>query len=218
VNGISDPEVDVYASYASATMGVTANLAAPAGNTGDAAGDSYNSVDNLVGSAFADTLIGDADANILLDQFPVGAADDDVLMGGDGDDFLVSAGGNDMLDGGAGADSLWVGVYDGYPGGTVTVLGGAGDGIDTIADFSGRTDFGGGAGEGDHLMFNGDVLVGTFAYLGSLTFTATGNTEARVADGRVFLDADGNGSVDIQIALTGLTSADQLSATDFLVF
>ena len=37
---------------------VTANLANAAANTGDAAGDTYTSIENLTGSAFADTLTG----------------------------------------------------------------------------------------------------------------------------------------------------------------
>jgi Ca2+-binding RTX toxin-like protein len=79
------------ASYALAAAGVTAVLMAPSNNTGDAAGDTYSSIENLIGSAFADSLVGDGGAN--------------VLNGGQGDDILVGAGGADTLIGGTGIDT-----------------------------------------------------------------------------------------------------------------
>jgi len=68
------------ASYATAAAGVVANLAAPAGNAGEAAGDTYGSIENLTGSGFADTLTGDAGANTLD-----GGAGNDILSGGKDD-------------------------------------------------------------------------------------------------------------------------------------
>jgi hypothetical protein len=44
-----------------------------------------------------------------------------------------------------------------------------------------------------------------------------GNTEARVENGKVYVDVDGNGAADFHIALTGLTNAHQLVAGDFQV-
>ncbi|WP_338695587.1 calcium-binding protein [Bradyrhizobium sp. 26S5] len=70
------------ASYISATSGVTASLANPAVNTGEATGDSYSGIEVLIGSAFADHLIGDA-----------------------GNNPLDGRGGADTLDGGAGFDT-----------------------------------------------------------------------------------------------------------------
>jgi Ca2+-binding RTX toxin-like protein len=78
------------ASYANAAAGVTANLATPASNTGDAAGDTYTTIENLTGSGFADTLTGDANANILD-----GGAGDDILIGGAGADTLIGGLGSD---------------------------------------------------------------------------------------------------------------------------
>jgi Ca2+-binding RTX toxin-like protein len=78
------------ASYSTATAGVTASLAAPAGNTGDAAGDVYSSIEGLIGSGFNDTLTGDAGANSLT-----GGAGNDTLDGGAGADMLVGGSGND---------------------------------------------------------------------------------------------------------------------------
>ncbi len=78
------------ASYATASSGVTASLATPATNTGDAAGDTYATIENLTGSAFADTLTGNAAANVLT-----GGLGNDLLNGGAGVDTLIGGVGND---------------------------------------------------------------------------------------------------------------------------
>ncbi|MES3093362.1 putative Ig domain-containing protein [Sphingomonas aerolata] len=72
------------ASYASAAAGVTASLAAPSTNTGDATLDTYVDVEGLEGSAFNDTLTGDYGANDLA-----GGAGTDTLSGSLGDDVYV---------------------------------------------------------------------------------------------------------------------------------
>lgn len=59
---------------------------------GDAEGDTFSSVENLSGSAFADTLKGDANANRLT--------------GLKGDDWFVATAGADIFDGGEGFDTL----------------------------------------------------------------------------------------------------------------
>jgi Ca2+-binding RTX toxin-like protein len=91
------------ASYETATTGVTASLANVAVNTGDAAGDTYSSVENLKGSAFNDILIGDAGNNILQ-----GGAGNDRLDGGAGDDRLTGGAGNDtfVIRAGSGHDTI----------------------------------------------------------------------------------------------------------------
>jgi Ca2+-binding RTX toxin-like protein len=63
---------------------VTANLTAAAQNTGDAAGDTYTAIENLLGSAFADTLGGDGNANVIE-----GGAGNDTLTGNAGNDTFV---------------------------------------------------------------------------------------------------------------------------------
>jgi Ca2+-binding RTX toxin-like protein len=87
------------ASYASSGAAVTVNLAAGTGSGGDAAGDTFASIENVTGSALADTLTGDAGAN--------------VLSGGAGDDALSGGGGNDVLLGGAGNDRYLFALGDG---------------------------------------------------------------------------------------------------------
>ena len=70
-----------FANYFNASTGITASLANPASNTGDAAGDSYVSIENLQGSSNSDTLIGDLNDTILR-----GAVGADNLQGGAGSD------------------------------------------------------------------------------------------------------------------------------------
>ena len=82
------------ASYAHAITGVAATLTASlAGfsSSGDAASDTYDSIENMTGSNYNDILIGDANNNIL--------------NGGDGDDVLEGFGGGDTLIGGTGSNT-----------------------------------------------------------------------------------------------------------------
>ena len=65
-----------YVHYAS---GITADLANPSLNTGNAAGDTYTNIIGLIGTNFNDTLIGDGNTNVL--EGGIGA---DTLIGGGG--------------------------------------------------------------------------------------------------------------------------------------
>lgn len=87
------------ASYKTAKAGVIASLTSPAGNSGDAAGDTYTSIEALRGSAFGDTLTGDGAANSLF-----GEGGNDLLSGGNGADRLTGGAGDDTLSGGYDAD------------------------------------------------------------------------------------------------------------------
>ena len=78
------------ASYSTAPVGVTVDLATPANNTGDALGDTYTSIEIISGSAHDDILTGDANANTIS-----GGAGNDVLTGGAGDDTLKGGDGTD---------------------------------------------------------------------------------------------------------------------------
>ncbi len=96
------------AQYFMSKQGLTVDLANPAANTGEAAGDTFVSIEDLAGSRFDDQLSGNSAANRLLgnagDDILNGASGDDVLNGGSGDDRLVGGAGNDRLIGGAGRD------------------------------------------------------------------------------------------------------------------
>ncbi len=96
-----------YARYDFASAGVTARLDGIAG-AGEAAGDTYISVEALVGSQFGDGLVGDGTNNAIF-----GNGGNDSLFGFDGNDSLFGDDGNDDLIGGTGADVLTGGAgYD----------------------------------------------------------------------------------------------------------
>jgi serralysin len=79
------------ATYANSTSAVTVLLNVGIGQGGDATGDVLVSVENVIGSAFADSLTGSSAAN--------------VLSGGNGNDTLIGFAGADTLDGGGGSDT-----------------------------------------------------------------------------------------------------------------
>ncbi|TNJ36583.1 calcium-binding protein, partial [Phaeobacter sp. B1627] len=54
------------AAYWDATSGVRADLSNASSNTGEAAGDTYISIENIAGSNHADTLVGNSGNNTLL--------------------------------------------------------------------------------------------------------------------------------------------------------
>lgn len=66
-------------SYQQSNAGVTVNLATGIGSGGYASGDTYQSIENIIGSSSDDTLIGDASNNTLK-----GGAGDDLIQGGGG--------------------------------------------------------------------------------------------------------------------------------------
>ena len=103
-------------SYEFAEEGVNASLTGATTNIlgvaqadrGEAAGDTFANIDNLIGSNFRDFLTGDDNANQLDggggSDFLYGNSGDDVLNGGAGVDVLAGGLGSDTLDGGDGRD------------------------------------------------------------------------------------------------------------------
>ena len=89
------------ADYRYSDAAVNVNLAANTASGGDAEGDSFSSIENIVGSAFNDTLTGNDENNSLY-----GNNGDDLLSGNGGNDWMRGGAGTDTLNGGAGNDTL----------------------------------------------------------------------------------------------------------------
>ncbi|MFC5356437.1 calcium-binding protein [Azospirillum himalayense] len=97
-------------SYESAGSGVSVNLQTGYGTAGDAKGDRYISIENVVGSAYGDFIVGDNGTNGLAGQDGndtlSGLGGNDYLHGGNGNDSLIGGAGSDRLEGGNGNDAL----------------------------------------------------------------------------------------------------------------
>ncbi len=96
------------AQYTFATSGVTVDLIFTLTNSGEATGDTFDSIENLRGSAFNDVLRGD-DSNNAVGGWTGG---NDKIEGRGGDDFLAGGNGNDTLIDGTGSDIVEGGVGD----------------------------------------------------------------------------------------------------------
>jgi large repetitive protein len=110
------------ASYANSLSAISASLASGLGTQGDALGDTYHSIENLIGSvAGHDTLTGDGNANILTG-------------GAGGNNVLEGMAGADMLDGGGGSSNT--ASYEHATGGVLASLADhtANTGIDALGD------------------------------------------------------------------------------------
>lgn len=197
------------ASYsgASATISGTANgliadLLSPSANSGEAAGDTYYFVENLVGSGYNDSLRGSDVANVIQ-----GLSGNDVLYGRGGNDTLRGGNGNDVLYGNAGADRLY-----GDAGNDRFVFNSINDSRpaakDTIMDFIRGQD------RIDLRPIDANTnLTGDqgFTYIGSSAFTGKAG-QLNLRYGVISGDVNGDGIADFQISLPN-TSV--LSSGDF---
>jgi serralysin len=171
-----------YASYFNATVGVTLDLSNLANNTGEAAGDTFNSIERFFGSLLDDVFTGDDTDNFLRTNIG-----NDTLNGLGGNDRLYGEGGDDTIDGGAGIDRILGGE------GNDTMTGGSGRdayyfedsaGTDTITDWT--------SGE-DRMIFLNSSGANAF---GDLTITDEGtHVEVSYAEGTIILDNVGLGDV-----------------------
>lgn len=156
-----------WAQYGTATAGVALGLAT-GGTVGEAAGDTFDGIENILGSSFADSLTGDAARNLIMagaggDTID-GGAGPDVLFGEAGDDTLAGGPDGDELYGGAGADALnggsgndWARYDTSNAGVSVDLTTGSGFGGDAGGDTFDGIEFLWGSGFADTLTGDGGV-------------------------------------------------------------
>lgn len=181
------------ASYAGAASRVVVNLAAPGGNTGDAAGDVYISIENVIGSDFNDVITGDSRANLLA--------------GGAGNDSLNGGAGTDRLDGGAGKDTF---IFD-------TAL--AASNVDVILGFQSVDDTIQLAGSIFRGIGDGRLAASAFKDLATGAVDANDRIIFDSATGDLFWDRDGSGSeyARVKFATLDLAAAVTLTNQDFFI-
>jgi serralysin len=179
------------ASYWDAASGVEVHLGNTSANKGEAAGDSYVSIEVVDGSRYNDILVGDAGSNIFW-----GDAGNDALNGGAG---------ADILGGGAGSDTF---IFD-------TALGSSN--VDTINDFSVA---GGDFIQLSTSVFSidmfGDTLASHQFTKGSAATSSAHRIVYNTTTGELFYDADGAGGM-AQIKFANIGKDLALRADMFLV-
>ncbi|MES2944575.1 MAG: hypothetical protein V4772_17030 [Pseudomonadota bacterium] len=166
------------ASYAYTRSGVVASLTTGLA-TGGSGNDSLVSIENLIGSNYADSLTG----NIK----------DNALAGGNGNDTLSGGAGQDQLTGGTGADS--------FDFNAVSEMGLTAGTWDRILDFN--------AAQGDRLdlsTLDADATVAgkqSFSFIGSDVFTAAGQLRYDAATGVLYGSVDADTDAEFAIELVG---------------
>lgn len=161
------------ATYTNAASGLTINLLNSSQNTGDARGDIYNSIEDVVGSQHGDIITGNN-----VDNFLFGLSGDDTIEGGLGIDFLEGGNGNDTLIGEFGTGFL-AGAR------SETMLGG--NGFDIFLPGARAEDIDGGAndaGTNDMLSY-GRSLAGVTVNL------QTGRGQGGLAQGDTYIGIEG---------------------------
>ncbi|WP_448203938.1 DUF4347 domain-containing protein [Azospirillum sp. sgz302134] len=165
------------ATYEDATAGIVLDLGNPANNAGEAAGDTFVSIERWIGTNYDDRLVA-GNSPVWFwghagNDVEIGSVGDDTLESGDGNDTIHAGAGNDQLFGRADRDVLY--GEDGNDlivggGGEDSIEGGAGN--DTIfGDWDADTMHG---GDGDDIFYNGDH--GTYAEADVITGDAGNDT------------------------------------------
>lgn len=203
-----------YASYVNANDSVRVVLFQGIGRYSDAEGDLFGSIENVIGSEFADELFGDNAANSLVglgghDNL-YGEEGNDELDGGDGFDKLYGMDGNDILIGRLGIDRLVGGV-----GADTFVFVSTSDSLtdtpDEIVDFT--------TAHGDLIDLSdidANTLVASdqaFTFIGTSAFNGTAGQLHYVGGRFLEGDVDGNGTADFCIQL----NVASLAGSDFIL-
>jgi len=211
---LADEGIDTVLSSISYTLGDNVENLRAQGTNGLSLNG--NALDNwIIGGIGNDVISGRDGSDHLSGGGGIdtlnGEGGDDALTGGDGDDTLVGGSGRDRLAGGAGADSF-----------VFTTLGQGAADLDRIEDFSAKQ------GDRINLFRSGFAGLGAGVLLdGGAFYAAAGARAGHDADdriifdtstGRLYFDADGNGSgAAVLFAVLRGVAADGLSASDFLI-
>jgi Ca2+-binding RTX toxin-like protein len=161
----------------------------------------FSGGNNDVSVRSVETVIGGAGNDRVVNLGPgarlEGGGGADTLIGSSNADQLYGGSGADLLTGGAGADRF---IYKALTDAPI----GAGE---RITDFDATSD----------LLVFGGLQRGTFEFRGEAAFTASSRSEARFLDStdQLLVDANGDGTTDLQITLEGASLA-SLSKADFL--
>jgi serralysin len=190
------------ASYATATAGVTVNLAfTKSQKTVGSGNDTLSGIENLIGSAFNDVLTGSSTANRI--------------DGGSGNDVVNGGGGTDVLDGGEGSDVYLVTLLADKTAAEITDTGTTGTDelrfaattVGTLTLLAGDTGLERvviGTGTGASAATTGKVALNVDATASANGLTITGNAGNNTLTGSGFADTlDGGAGNDVLIGGLG---------------
>lgn len=185
-------------------MGILVDLVLQSLNTGEAAGDRFLSIENVVASAYNDDVRGDEASNALYGlqghDMLCGRFGNDQIYGAEGNDYIVGGAGVDWLHGGAGRDTFTFHFVDESAPGA----------LDTIADFTGGMDLINLSFIDANLGLSGNQA---FLYVGGNTFSGVAG-ELNFRNSILSGDLNGDQIADFQLSLLGAPS---LSVTDFFL-
>jgi len=221
-------------------LGLRADMLLPGTNTGDATGDTYLSIELLRGTTGNDTLLGLPSADVIEgsegNDMLYGRGGNDTVRGDTGNDFVDAGAGEDSVTGGAGDDSLFGGIgNDVLVGGSGNDRLAGGDGADVFvfdAAFSTASnvdvvlDFEHGVdklllGAGVFRALAGQSGLSAAQFSGSGGLVSASTPEQRIlydtATGRLYYDADGNGTGSGPVLFAHLPTKPLLGLGDFLI-
>jgi Ca2+-binding RTX toxin-like protein len=198
------------ASYKSAATGVTVSLTTPASNTGAAAGDTFQDIENITGGSHNDILTGNQFKNTLS-----GVGGNDILHGLASGDKLLGGLGNDTLDGGLGQDQQTGGFgQDWFDFNTVFESGLTALTRDILTDFTHAAD--------RIDLSTIDAIPGgandAFTFRGTLAFSGAGQVRVVQGGANTIVEVNTNADSDVEmtIQLNGI-QATSLTGGDFIL-
>jgi len=187
--------------------GVKVDLYGEYATTGGGREEELRSIENAIGTSYADTIYGSNGNNKLwgMNGFDVlkGADGNDTIYGGNGGDNLYGNSGNDKLIGGLGNDRL-----EGDSGADTFIFQTVKDSVvganrDVIVDFT--------RSQGDKVDVSG--IDPDFDFIGNHAFSGTAG-ELQFKNHILSGDVDGDGKADFQVAINNMTT---MHSSDFIL-